>query len=121
MADIAKEFMIWLSWFGAAAVVSLATLHLIMRRVRSSRKSQEPLTGQESSGQFSAFNRIAIVLAIIGIYLGLLGPIVGNVFAYLKNSASAEQTASQQQTSAEPNGSGQTALVPVPDPISTDE
>ena len=84
MADIAKEFLVWLVWFGAAAVVSLATLHLIMRRVRSSRKSQEPLTGQETSGHFSVFNRIAIVLVVIGIYVGLLGPIVGNVFAYLK-------------------------------------
>lgn len=120
MADIAKEFMVWLVWFAAAAVVSLAALHLIMRRMRSLRKAQEPMPGQGPSGRLSLFNRIAVVLVIGGIYAGLLGPIAGSVLAYLKSSVAAEET-SRRQTSAEQNGSGQSALVPVPDPISTDE
>lgn len=119
MAEIAREFLIWLAGFGAAGMASLAALHLVMRRLRTTQSSQSAsIEESRKSGRLTVLNRIAVVTLVAGIYVGLLGPVAGSVLDFLKSSGQSQEIGTGQ-TSIERDESGRPILVPVPDPIST--
>ena len=138
MMDLAQAFLVWLIYFGVVALGALITLHLILRRIRVRQKASaaasDTADGQTANGStngLSLSSRVLITVIVGAVYVGILGPLVANVFSYLK-AAAPTQGATQF---GEPGGShlpylatapmeldalGRPKLVPVPDPISAD-
>ena len=124
MADIAKDFLVWLIGFGLVGLVALISLHLFLRRLRaknatSGADGDSQAVNTSPASRFSLANRILVVVIVAGVYIGVLGPLVGNVFAFLNGSVSGESTG-QHQVPVELDEQGRPVLVPVPDPISAD-
>ena len=135
MMDLAQAFLVWLIYFGVVALGALITLHLILRRIRVRQKASAAASDSEtangSTNGLSLSSRVLITVIVGAVYIGILGPLVANVFSYLK-AAAPTQGATQF---GEPGGShlpylatapmeldalGRPKLVPVPDPISAD-
>lgn len=140
MMELAQAFVVWLICFGVVALSAMITLHLILRRMRAAKQSSSAASeGQTANAQtangaangLSLSSRVLITVIVGAVYLGVLGPLVGNVFSYLKSMAPSQGSTQY----AEPGGSGlphlaaapmeldalgRPKLVPVPDPISAD-
>ena len=116
MADIAKDFLVWLIGFGLVGLVALISLHLFLRRLRaknatSGADGDSQAVNTSPASRFSLANRILVVVIVAGVYIGVLGPLVGNVSG---------ESSAQHQVPVELDEQGRPVLVPVPDPISAD-
>jgi hypothetical protein len=135
MMELAQAFLVWLIYFGVVALGALITLHLVLRRIRNRQKASAAAGDSQatngSTNGLSLSSRILITVIVGAVYVGILGPLVANVFSYLKASVPTQGST----PSGEPGGSnlpylatapmeldalGRPKLMPVPDPISAD-
>lgn len=135
MAEISKSFLGWLICFGLISFGVIVGVHLVLRRVRAAQKLPSTNSSAESSvdsaTRLSFAGRVLLVLAVGGFYLGVLGPLVGKVFAFLNATPVSQSTSYYSDpdgtrhshlagVSMELDSLGRPKLLPVPDPISAD-